>query len=408
MKLLFIVVVAAMAGTAYASCPNACSGHGHCGLYDLCSCYGNWGGLDCSGRTCPHTKAWIDVALGDDNAHNYASCGNKGACDGKSGTCKCYDSFEGKGCRRLVCNNGCSGHGTCETIEELANYEHCAWDASAQARVSNCVHSSISGYASDSLTYTGWDRQKIQGCRCDPGWEGNDCSGRICPRGNDPLRHRDSTDNHIQKSHKFQVVVAGATLGTTETNGMGTPTFVLTFLDTYGEKWWTRPISLNSNGASAFENDLTAAGVVVTLTSNVYKALLELPNAPITGTLIDPITGVATASSALSVTVPTTASAATILIELNSPHNSGNLKNRLECHIGGCSDVGASGSANPGGCSPKFTGTSAGTCVVTDSVSGDKNEDTCSSRGSCDGGSGLCDCHEGYTDEDCSMQTTLI
>lgn len=32
-----------------------------------------------------------------------------------------------------------------------------------------------------------WDADRIQGCVCDYGWEGYDCSQRSCPRGDDPL-----------------------------------------------------------------------------------------------------------------------------------------------------------------------------------------------------------------------------
>merc|ERR1711976_344711 len=32
-----------------------------------------------------------------------------------------------------------------------------------------------------------WDYGKIQGCRCDPWYQGDDCSLRMCPRGDDPL-----------------------------------------------------------------------------------------------------------------------------------------------------------------------------------------------------------------------------
>merc|ERR1711988_1738270 len=103
-----------------AACPNACSGNGICGTQDKCSCYQNWQGPDCSQRTCTFTLAWADTADGTNQAHYYAECGNKGVCDRKSGECKCFDGYEGKGCRRSTCPEGCSGHGTCEYIEELA------------------------------------------------------------------------------------------------------------------------------------------------------------------------------------------------------------------------------------------------------------------------------------------------
>lgn len=36
------------------------------------------------------------------------------------------------------------------------------------------------------MNYNNWDADKIQGCLCDQGWEGYDCSRRSCPKGKDP------------------------------------------------------------------------------------------------------------------------------------------------------------------------------------------------------------------------------
>lgn len=412
---LFLLLAAAMIGTASASCANGCSGHGLCGLYDMCVCYGNWAGNDCSGRVCPFTKAWVDTAIADGDAHNYASCGNKGACDSKSGLCKCYEQFEGKGCRRMACNNGCSGHGTCEYMDELAERNTCVWDASTGAKKTDCVHTSMTTTSAiGSQSYTGWDARKIQGCACDPGWEGNDCSSRICPVGNDPLRHRKSDDSGVQTAHSFEVAITNSggdySGDVTRVDGSAPVSFVLSFRDTYNEVWYTRPIAVNSDGADYVGaiNDVDG-DVVAALEAAVTEALLDLPNAAVTGDLVDTISGVSTPGSALSVVA--TAGSATdvdIVITMNSPHNAGDLSNRLNCHSSGCMDTGAPNSANPGGCSPKYVGLDGnGACTVTDTV-GTKNEDTCSGRGSCDGGTGLCKCFEGYTDEDCSMQTILL
>ena len=60
-----LVVLALAAGTAYAECPNACSGHGTCGTFDECICYPNWQEADCSGRTCPFVPAHVDTPKGD-------------------------------------------------------------------------------------------------------------------------------------------------------------------------------------------------------------------------------------------------------------------------------------------------------------------------------------------------------
>jgi len=106
--------------TIRANCPSFCSGNGICGADDKCSCHQAWGGPDCSLRQCAFALAWADTADGTNQAHYYAECANKGICDRKSGLCQCFAGYEGKGCRRSSCPEDCSGHGTCEYIEELA------------------------------------------------------------------------------------------------------------------------------------------------------------------------------------------------------------------------------------------------------------------------------------------------
>jgi hypothetical protein len=45
---VFLALVASMLATIWAECPNACSAHGKCGAYDMCTCYRNWMAADCS------------------------------------------------------------------------------------------------------------------------------------------------------------------------------------------------------------------------------------------------------------------------------------------------------------------------------------------------------------------------
>ena len=46
-------------------------------------------------------------------------CSNKGMCNHDDGSCECFPGYEGSACRRVLPQR-CSGHGTCETIKELA------------------------------------------------------------------------------------------------------------------------------------------------------------------------------------------------------------------------------------------------------------------------------------------------
>lgn len=47
------------------------------------------------------------------------------------------------------------------------------------------------------VNYNNWDADKLQGCICDPGWEGYDCSLRSCPKGRDPVSLSDDDTNEI-------------------------------------------------------------------------------------------------------------------------------------------------------------------------------------------------------------------
>ena len=60
-----IASILALASYAAAECPNACSGHGQCANFDMCTCDRNFEGNDCSMRTCPFDRAHVDTAKGD-------------------------------------------------------------------------------------------------------------------------------------------------------------------------------------------------------------------------------------------------------------------------------------------------------------------------------------------------------
>lgn len=122
------------------------------------------------------------------SAHDYMECSNKGLCDRISGECECLPGYDGAACQRASCpsktssssltgissrgggslgttksgqnfagrsafsgksstmpqTGECSGHGTCETIAEIANYDN-------------------------GNVYTLWDKDSTMGCKCDAG-----------------------------------------------------------------------------------------------------------------------------------------------------------------------------------------------------------------------------------------------
>jgi len=174
MKVLSLLVAAVAISSAMAVCPNNCSGNGSCGSADKCVCHPRWTGQDCSLRECPYGLSWtaegdgvVPAGGGLGGLHPYTECSSKGACNRDTGECECYPGYEGRGCRRQACPNDCSGNGRC---------------------VTNTAHRST--YVAQGAAKFGsqfWDAEKTRVCACDRGWEGYDCSSRICPKGDDPV-----------------------------------------------------------------------------------------------------------------------------------------------------------------------------------------------------------------------------
>ena len=79
------------------------------------------------------------------------------------------------------CPGQCSGHGQCRTLREIA--------ANALTKTRTKSENGVQFHegVTDSFVYDLWDADMNQACVCDPGFGGNDCSERLCPRGDDPL-----------------------------------------------------------------------------------------------------------------------------------------------------------------------------------------------------------------------------
>jgi hypothetical protein len=425
--LLALTVAAAAVGRGPARCANSCSGHGVCREHDVCTCYANWQGNDCSDRTCPFALSWGDAPYGHDAAHYYAECSSQGLCDRKTGECQCFDGYEGDACRRLKCPDDCSGHGRCRTTWETAQTTTVGDYYSTKGEVLD--KAVIDGKNS----YTNWDAHKTQSCVCDPGFTGINCASRMCPRGNDPLTTEDA-DGVTEVTEVQTIYVGDANSngkswgahtsadwvnGADSNSGTAGGFFTLTFTDSYGMEWETRPIPATDHAdpLAATLNAYHVEGGARTTQHYLRDALKALPNHA-----IDDVEVSWAAANNMNEYRVTFTSAA----------NAGR-RNLLKCNYKGCNDD---------GCQPRYIGIQSETGVSTttgpqcsvrgqtfyningfedasssgngkatsasDGRVGTGEDAECSNRGLCDGESGLCACFPGYTGESCSIQTILV
>jgi len=376
--------------TVNAACDNQCSGHGTCLVDDVCQCYDNWGvGLsmlsgDCSDRICPFDMAWVDTPDVDGFFHRYAECSGKGLCDRQSGLCECFDGYEGKACQRTSCPNDCSGHGTCEYIEDIA-----------YGTVFNQYQNHDFGLYPKMLNYYDWDLQKTRGCVCDAQYTDVDCSKRMCPHGTDVLDLR--PDHYLLANEHNQVQfirivedidlwratnMDATILGTDNTIDRNAQTFAITFKSRLNETFSTIPIRFDIEDGNA--------AAISDFANDIRIALVSLPNQ-----VIDDC----------EVTVRYSKPVTTIRITFTGAGVQG-LQNLLQVKSFECSD----------GCSPKISGLALETTAsitshwssVNETVPSEFNSYECGRRGKCDYTSGLCNCFEGYTGENCNEQTTLV
>lgn len=427
--MLKIFLLSTLAATATALCANSCSGHGVCREHDQCTCYANWQGNDCSERTCPYAKSWGDAPYGHNAAHYYSECSSQGLCDRKTGECQCFDGYEGDACRRLKCTNDCSGHGSCRsTAETAAGTSVGEFYSDKGVELNKNVIAGRVGYGL-------WDSKKTRSCVCDPGFGGIDCSNMLCPRGDDPLTTEDA--NGMTEVYDIQTIRVGAgdntarnfaslTSDSTDAGKSLQGHFTLTFTDSFGKAWTTRPIPASDSGDTEFatladdsyvqptgniagtttitmkEGRVTAGAQ--TTQHHIRAALMALPNDVINDVEVSMDKGNA---NYIDYRVTFTGSA-----------NSGK-RNLLQCNHLGC---------DHDGCQPRFVGilpTATALCTVkgdtwynfetagatttgTDGQMGTAEDTECSSRGVCDYSSGQCGCFEGYTGEACSIQTILV
>jgi len=417
------IISFSLAVAANAACDNGCSGHGTCGIDDVCDCYDNFGvGLtmesgDCSDRICPFEIAWVDNpfifntdAKNFQQFHYYAECAGRGICNRGSGLCECFDGYEGQACHRTSCPNQCSGHGTCEYIEDLG-----------YAATWNDYTSKDFSDDKKTFSYQGWDVNKERACVCDAQYTDVDCSKRMCPFGTDALAVRE--DILVQNRYHRQQIVFKAL--NNNLNSLEGKTFALTFVSKLNETFTTIPLVFDrADGANLNE-----------MANDIRMALLHLPNK-----VIDDVMVTAQKFDQPIGTVDRTADAVVVTIIFSGDAVQGPqhpiIVEDYECS-GGCtpritglglqtvtqatSEIGVVFANNSAYGSTYFGSTSRS--HIYEGVDGPiydrnargaplsetyQNSYECGRRGKCDYSTGLCECFEGYSGENCIYQTILV
>jgi hypothetical protein len=380
-----LFLLATSVGLASAACPNQCSGHGTCGAEEVCTCYDNWGmggapGGDCSDRFCPYELAWVDSPTSEGYVHQYAECANKGICDRETGECACLAGYTGKACARQVCPDDCSGHGTCEYMDELA-YGTVFNDAGGTALGS--------GAGRPAAVTAAWDSGRARACVCDAGWNGINCASKKCPYGNDVLDLTSDNDVNPSQVQTITLTLAAATdrqlVGTGDATfaAWNGKTFALTFTSQMGERFTTIPIKITTSWATSDELKLA-----------IEAALKGLPNNVINDVEV----------TCTSATVNSVADAGlAIAVKFKGSANQGK-QHLLEVETLACGD----------GCTPTISGIDMlvhwGTYVssISETTEADYNSFECGRRGKCDSDTGICACFEGFTGEACTEITALV
>lgn len=248
-----------------------------------------------------------------------------------------------------------------------------------------------------------WSSKKFQGCKCDGGWSGNDCSLRLCPRGDDPETQCADELGNDQQIIKCTNVIPNKN-----------QYFKLRFTDQLGNRYNTRAIVLKGNTAfvgtmdDAFYKTETLK-YTKGLTHSIQTALESLPNFVIPKVEVttpdDPqiIKQVTTTKKKGKTTTTTTYKPESPLasieftIEFTDGRTSGEqvlleIEQNMQCEHG---------------VQPKFVNEAEPTCTVARRANQEpkqmRENAECSNRGLCNRKTAECNCFDGYTGLSCDI-----
>jgi len=339
-----------------------------------------------------------DANNADNGRHSYTECSSKGTCDRGTGECQCFPGYEGRGCRRQACPNDCSGHGRC-----LYNHQV------------NPNYTPHAGAEVNEFASQYWDYKKARQCSCDRGYEGYDCSSRICPKGDDPLTDCGMSGGEVSDIQELvfaDLSVAGY--------------FTLTFTDMFNGNYTTKPIAIDATTANA--------GVGNAVAAKIEEALEELPNFAVPNVTVSHLTTVANkANYAVTFLDEANAGRQNLLVcsdaakAAPSPtpitYDNPNVQPRFAqgqmataapqvlCTASSQSDTIYTMNGEGGGRWLPCSGTSGDKCNANAQLLNQyqyREHVECSNRGICDSGSGTCQCYEGFTGEACATQTVFF
>jgi len=370
-------------------CPNNCSRNGNCNSNSVCGCADGFSGGDCSLRVCPSAPAFSDIASSTDTAHANAVCSGRGHCDTSTGSCLCHEGYTGIACERLKCENSCSNRGRCMSVRHFTD--------------------TTRNHLSQQFTYNLWDADMMNGCLCDLGYTGFDCSERVCPSGDDPLTTTD-TDQEIQLLRCFADASAGGRivlrfdgLPSSSIATDATHTALKLALETIP---LVEQVDVSySEGSVLCRDDGKHNIVSITFTSNFG------PQPPLVAVQFD-----MAPASVIEIAADNTYGMLTDHTGADYFHVKGNKENdvcsnRGLCDrlTGSCKCFSSDGVDEYGGSDGYGNAGERGDCghAITGTITACPSKEglICSGHGWCDDSTKRCTCEKGYTGGDCSLRT---